>query len=259
MISFNSHIILDKIDSWPDEIVRQIKSNESSLKGFLVEEHRIDKLAREDMSVRYNRPQNIHKDKWTDTIDKIEEILKDYSIVGIHSTKLLETEINDIQQNGLKPLSKEFANQRVEMIYEKGLISTELKNELINKEELVATNRKGKIFVFHCLSTLKDEWGLNKLFGFWGGEALYAYAKNSTELKKIGIPCIVFTSIKIKELDIYPELSKRMLAYYFNDNLYPHDTDSIIEKELKVLRIIKRDEKLFEDLTQIQDWEDEIN
>jgi len=259
MINFDKHIILDKINSWPDEVLEQIKNNESSLKGFFIEEHRIDKLAREDTSVRYNRPQNIHQEKWMSTIDKIEEILKNYSIVGIHCTKLLEPEINEIQQNGLKPLSKEFANQRVEKIYKEGLISKELRNKLINKEELVADNRKGKIFVFHCLSTLRDEWGLNRLFGFWGGEALYAYLKNSKELRKIGIPCIVFTSIRINELDIYPELSKRMLAVYFDDNLYPHDTDSIIEKELRVLRIIKRNEQIFEDLTHIQDWDNEIN
>src|SRR5690606_4814435 len=181
MISFDNHIILDNFDSWPKEVLELVKANESSLKGFFEEEHRINRLARKDMSIRYNKPQNIHQDKWRNTINKIEEILEDYSIVGIHSTKLLDNEIKDILLNGLRPLSKEFAIQRVESVYRKGLISEELREELINKKELVADNRKGKVFVFHCLSTLKDEWGLNKLFGYWGGEALYAYAKNLKE------------------------------------------------------------------------------
>ncbi len=47
-----------------------------------------------------------------------------------------------------------------------------------------------------------------------------------------------------------------MLAFYLDDNYYPHDTDSIIEKELSVRRIIKRDEKLFEELTEIQEWDE---
>ncbi len=259
MIDFNNHLILDKIDSWPEEILELIKTNENSLKGFFEEEHRIDKLATEDLSIRHNRPQNIHQNKWIISLNKIERILQDYSIVGIHATKLLEDEINDIRINGLKPLSKEFANQRIEKAFDTGLISGNLKNELINKNEFDANNRKGKIFVFHCLSTLKNEWGLSKLFGLWGGEAIYTYLKNSKELKKIGIPCIVLTSIKIKELDIYPELSKRMVAYYFDDNYYPHDTDTIIEKDLSVLRIIKRDEKIFEDLTQINNWNEQVN
>ena len=259
MISFDNHIILDKIDSWPEEVLGHIKNNESSLRGFFEEEHRINNLANENILAKYNRPYNIHHNKWTNTIFKIEKILKNYSIVGIHCTKILETEIHDIQQHGLKPLSKEFANQRIEKIYKEGLISNELRNELLNKEELDSDNRKGSISVFHCLSTLKDESGLNKLFGFWGGEAIYSYVKNSEELRKIGIPCIVLTSIRITEFNIYPELSKRMLSYYFDNNLYPHDTDSFIKKELKVLRIIKRDEKIFEDLTHIQTWEDEIH
>jgi hypothetical protein len=171
----------------------------------------------------------------------------------------LDTEIKDIQQNGLRPLNREFANQRVEFVYRQGLISEELRQELIDKEELVDDTRKGKVFVFHCLSTLEDESGLNELFGYWGGEALFSYTKNSKELRKIGIPCIVFTSIKIKEFNIYPELSKRMLASYLNDNYYPHDRDSAIEYKLNVLRIIQRDEKLFQDLTNIQNWDEEIN
>lgn len=258
MIDIENHIILDKVESWPDIVLQLIKDSENELKGFLKEEHRIDKLGRNDLSIRYNRPHNIYSEKWDNTIISLEEILKEYLIVGIHCTKLMDYEISDIISNGLQPLNKDFANQRVEKLYKKGLISQDLKNELENKEELISENRNGKIFVFHCLSTLKDEWGLNRLLGYWGGESLYTYLKNTKELKQIGTSCIVFTSIKIKELDIYPVLSKRMLAFYFDDNYYPHDTDSIIESKLNVIKVIRQEEKIFEDLTNIQDWKEEI-
>jgi hypothetical protein len=258
MIIYENHIILDKIDSWPSRVLDVVKANEDSLKGFLLEEHRIDELSREDLTIRYYRPKNLYFEIWDNTIQEIDEILKKYSIIGFHCTKLLEPEIRDIQLNGLRPLNKDFAYQRIESAFEQGLISERLRNELKSKEELDADNRKGKIFVFHCLTTLKDEWGLNRLLGYWGGESLYGYIKNPQELKNIGIPCIALTSIEIKNLDIYPELSKRMIAYYFDDNYYPHDTDSIFETNLNVLRIIKRDEQLFEDLTNIQNWKDEI-
>lgn len=258
MIDIKNHIILDKLESWPNKVLKLIKDSENELQGFFREEHRIDKLGRNDLSVRYNRPHNIYSEEWNRITTSIEEILKEYLIVGIHCTKLMDYEISDIINNGLRPLNKDFANQRVEKLYKKGLISKDLKNKLENKEELIAKNRNGKIFVFHCLSTLKDESGLNRLLGYWGGESLYAYIKNTKELKQIGTSCIVFTSIKIKELDIYPGLSKRMLAFYFNDNYYPHDTDSIIESKLNVIRIIRKDEKIFEDLTNIQNWEEEL-
>ena len=257
MIINASHIIFDKIESWPKEMLDLIKDNEISLKGFLEEEHRIEKLARKDMSVRYNIPQNIYREKWNIIINEIENILRQHSIIGIHCTKLLDWEINDIELNGLKPLNRKFANQRIEKAFNKRLISKELRDELVDKEEFDADNRKGYIFVFHCLQTLNSESGLNRLLGLWGGESLYAYVKDNQELKHIGTPCIVFASIKINELDIYPGLSKRMTAFYYNNNLFPHDTDSIIKTDLNVLRIIRRDEKVFEDLTHIQRWDDE--
>jgi hypothetical protein len=258
MISFPNHIIFDRKDTWPQEVLDLLDSNKVSIQGFFREEHRIDALARKDMHIRYNRPQNIFKETFDNTIAIIEEALKKYSIVGIHCTKLLDEEINNIKQNGLNPLNKTFANQRIEYVYNQDLISETLRNELINKKELDANNRRGMIWVFHCLSTLKFESGLNRLFGYWGGESLYAYAKHRNELRAIGNSCIVFTTIEIKELDIYPELSKRMTSFYFDDNYFPHDTDSIIRSNLKVLKIIKRNEKIFEKLTNIQDWDDEI-
>jgi len=112
MISFKHHIILDKIDSWPDEILALVTINYSSLKGFLKEEHRIDKSAREDLSIRYNRPHNIHQEKWKNTIYEMERVLKKHLIVGIHCTKLIDYEIADIRQNGLRPLSKDFTIKR---------------------------------------------------------------------------------------------------------------------------------------------------
>lgn len=259
MISFNNHIILDKINSWPEEVLTLLKTNEISLKRFFEEEHRVDKLAEKDIIIRTHRPQNVHQERWKIINNKIEEILKEYNIIGIHCTKLMDYEILDILNNGLRPLNIDFANQRVMSLYKSGLISQELKNELENKEELSDENRKGYIFVFHCLSTLKDESGLNRLFAYWGGESLYAYLNNHKELKEIGTSCIVFTSIKIKELEIYPELSERMIAFYFNGDDYPPDTDSIIKSNLNVLRIIRREEKLFEDLTNINNWKDELS
>ncbi|MGE0560706.1 MAG: hypothetical protein AB7O47_02735 [Flavobacteriales bacterium] len=260
MINIENHIILDKVETWPDKVLNLIENSKKELNNFLQEERRIDKLGEKDILIRLqcNRPQNIYSEEWNRTIKNINKILKGYNIIGIHCTKLMDYEILDILENGLQPLNKIFANQRVERLYKKGLISQATKNELENKDELCCEHRNGYIFVFHCLSTLKDESGLNRLFGYWGGESLYAYLKNPRELKQIGTSCIVFTSIKIKELAIDPELSKRMIASYFDDNYYPHDTDSIIQSKLNVIKVITRKEKLFEDLTNIQNWKDEI-
>lgn len=258
MLQIENHIILDQINSWPKTVLELIENHEQSLKGYLQEEKRIEKIGRTDLKIRYNRPQNPFGVEWVEVADKVDEILQEYKIVGFHCTKLMDYEIKDVIKNGLIPLDKDFANTRINILFDKGFISKELRNKIISKAELSEKIRAGRIFVFHCLSTLKDEWGLNKLFGFWGGESIYQYLKNSTELRQIGIPCIVVTSIKISELDIYPSLSRRMLCIYFDDNLHPHDTDSVIEKKLDVLKVIQRDNMLFSKLTNIESWSDEI-
>jgi len=258
MLEFENHIILDKVDSWPKEILCLIRNEEKALKNYLQEESRIDIIGRTDLSIRYNRPINIYSGKWEEVTESIELSLKEYNIIGIHCTRLMDYEITDILNNGLRPLSKDFANSRIEKLFEKGLISKELRCKLVDKEEYSDENRRGKISVFHCLSTLKDEWGLNRLFGIWGGESVYSEIQNPKELMRIGTSCIVLTSIKIRDFDIYPELSKRMLAIFFDDNYFPHDTDSFLETKLNVLKIIRREDNLFAELTGIQDWHEEI-
>ncbi|ALU75137.1 hypothetical protein AUW17_07620 [Tenacibaculum dicentrarchi] len=258
MINFKNHIIFDNIESWPNEIINIIKNNEKLLKDFLEKKIHIDKLAIEDVMLRYNRPENIYRKEWDIIINKIDDILEQYSIIGIHCTKLLDWEIEDIKQNGLKPLSKTCTKNRIEKAFKQNFLSIKLKDKLINKKEVNDDNRKGKVYVFHCLKNLKDERGLNRLFGLWGGESLYFYIKDNQELKKIGTPCIAFTSIKINELNFNPKLSKRMISIYFNDNYFDHDTDSVIKTDLKVLRIVKRNEKLFEKLTGIENWDNKI-
>jgi len=185
MLKFENHIILDQNKTWPDEVIDLIKNSKKSLENFLKEEKRIDKLGRTDLKIRYNRPHNEYFEIWNEVTNEIENILKEHKIIGIHCTKLMDYEITDVLENGLKPLSRDFANERIKKLYEKGLISTELKNKIHNKAELNAENRKGKICVFHCLSTLKDEWGLNRLFGLWGGESIYSYLDQTKELKNI--------------------------------------------------------------------------
>jgi len=256
-MKFKNHIILDQIDTWPEEFLEVVEKRKKDLKGFLEERSRIDKLAREDISLRYNRPKNAYSETWSKSIAILDTILKKYEIIGFHCTRLTEEEILNVLENGLQPLKKDFAVSRIEKVFNNSLISKELRDEIIEKEELTADNRTGMVYVFHCTSTLREESGLNKLFGFWGGEAIYMYLKNSRELKTIGKSCIVLASINIQDLSIFFELSERMIKFYF-DNSYDPDTDTSLKSNVKVIKVIKREEPIFEDLTGIQNWKEKI-
>jgi len=259
MLQIGNHIILDQLSSWPKNILQLIEKQEYSLRCYLQEEKRIDNLCRTDLKIRYNRPQNPFGEIWIEVVDTIEAVLQDFKIVGFHCTRLMDYEIKNVIENGLIPLDINFANNRINTLFDNGLISEELRNQIIDKAELSEDIRAGKIFTFHCLSTLKEECSFNKLFGLWGGESIYQYLKDSKELSQIGIPCIVLASIKIAELDIYPILSRRMLCIYFHDNYHPHDNVSVFEKKLNVLKVIQRDNKLFNKLTNIESWSEKID
>lgn len=254
-LSFRNHIILDKLDSWPKKILEVISEFKNELDGYLNEEHRMDKLAEEVLEYRHRKPENIYKTIWNDATEVIERELKNTNFIGFHCSRLLDFEMNNITTHGLRPLDLEFSNSRIKKIYSLGLIKEEFKNKLLNKVEFSASNRAGNTCFFHSTSTLKDEWGLIRLFKSWGGEAMYLNFEEKTELQKLGMPCIVIASIKREQLTEHFQLSERMICIRLNNNYRPNDFDSFLKTEkVKVLRIVTRNEPLFDELTNIKHW-----
>lgn len=256
VLSFEDHIILDQIFTWPKKIVELISNSKVDLQNYLIEARRIDKLAREIVEYRWNRPQNKYATKWNNLVNLIEFELQEAKIIGFHCSRLMDFEILDIIENGIEPLSLEFSNSRIRKLYKNSLISEELRDNLIDKKELSAENRVGHTFFFHCTSTLKDEMGLCRLFKSWGGEAIYLNNEKNTALQEIGIPSIVVASLERLELDEYPCLSERMICILLNDNYHPHDFDTWLNniEPTDVISVITRNDELFEILTNIKDW-----
>lgn len=258
---FDRHLIIDQISTWPSEIVNLIESARNDLLNNLKEEARIDNLAIKNVEYRYNRPFNKYKESWCKVVELIENELKETKIIGFHCTRLMDYEISDIIENGLRPLDPNFSNSRIETLFDNMLITYEFKNKLIDKGELSAKYRTNRTFFFHCISTLTDEFGLCRLFKSWGGEAMYFNNENGTALQEIGIPCIVVASINRTELNEWPSLSERMICIYLDNDYHPHDFDSwmINKNRTEVLTVIKRENKLFEQLTNIKNWRTIIN
>lgn len=258
MLDFEDHIILDHIASWPKELVCLIEGSKEELQNFLKEKRRIDTLARDNIKYRVHRPYNEYTNEWNSILDATDLLLVNKKIICFHCTRLMAFEINDIINNGLVPLNSDFSNQRINILYDKGIIPKDLREKLINKEEFSVDNREGNICFFHCLSTLRNEGGLHRLFKSWGGEAIYLGFEHNTKLQKIGIPCIVIGSLNIQDLDVYPSLSKRIVCIYLKDSYYPFDFDSFIRKRVKVLEIIKRNDERFNYHTNIENWDEKI-
>jgi hypothetical protein len=251
-LHIDKHIVLDQIQTWPQNILDLIQRNEIYLKEFLSYEKK--KRQEKDFKKRIKLSPNKNKELWDSTLNEISEELKGQNIVGIHCTKLMDYEITEVQEVGLLPLNKEHAIKRVEKLYRKGFISKKLKDEITNKSELEDSNRVGAVYVFHDTKTLKNEYGLRKLFCFWGGEAIFQYLKNPKPLFFLGIPCIVVVSINSNDIDLSC-FAETMLCIYFKNGYKRLSMESAIDRKLKVLEVIQRDSKLFNTLTDFDSWD----
>ena len=254
MLKYTNHIIVDDVSSWPSSVLTLIDQSKVELEKYLPEANRLRKLHQRDLSKRFKNPIIPYREAWYNTIIQIEDILENEKIIALHCTKLLDYEIKQIHVNGLVPLSPGFATTKIKTAFKKGFISSKLKNQLINKPELSEDERINKIFVFFCLSTLKDKMGLYKLFNYWGGEAIYSYMNDKSELKAIGKPCIIICSVNISDLEIIPSLGEHMLHVQFNTDRYP-EPESSFNNTIEVLDIIEKDDEIFNSLTNFDKWE----
>lgn len=251
---FNNHIIIDQFSTWPEVIYNLIDTSKKELINYISEKKRIENIRN-----RASRPRNEYEDKWISVVDSINSYLDKSKIVGFHCSRLMNDEIEEVLTNGLTPLNCDFANMRIKKVYEKGLIPIDLMNSLLNKEELSEENRTGSIHFIHNTMTLRNEMCLNLLFKLWGGEAIYSGFEENKYLQGIGIPCIIVASIEYHDLIDF-NLIERMLSIYLGDSYYySHEFDSWINKKVNVLSIITRNNKLFNSLTNIDDWDEKIN
>jgi len=256
-----NNIILDIVESWPPEIKLLIEHNEDLLHKYLDMEREIDQRAQEDVMLRVIRPHNKYEFDWSRIILEIEKILNVNKFVGFHCTKLTANEIENISSNGLKPLNSEMLNSRISELYENGMISKIASEHLKRNNRSSESNREGKTFFFHGANTLKDEFGLYRLFRLWGGEALFFNNEQNpniyAELLHVGKPCIVLGSLNYEDVKAYPSLAYCFITVFLNKgNLdgINYDFDSCVKKDVKALCIINNEDVLFEQLTNFSSW-----
>jgi hypothetical protein len=140
-----------------------------------------------------------------------------------------------------------------------GLISLDLKNKLLNKEEFIEeSNRKGNVHLTHHTEALRQEGGFYNLFQLWGGEAMFTDFEDNKCLKKIGTPCIIIADVEYQDLNVL-YISQRLISYYVGySHFYNYKFDSEIPHKVEVVAIIEKDNKLFNQLTNCNNWDKKI-
>ncbi|MBK7697811.1 MAG: hypothetical protein IPJ39_03355 [Saprospiraceae bacterium] len=88
-----NEIIINEIDSYPEDLIKLLKSCEKDLSRYLKEEQRICNLHQDPNPVI-----NKYKANWNLSIGKIEKVLIENRFVGFHCSRLTDKEIGIISK-----------------------------------------------------------------------------------------------------------------------------------------------------------------
>jgi hypothetical protein len=89
------------------------------------ERQRIDRLGWTDVQTRIRPPPNPYRSDYEALVERTKQLLTDHRLVGYHCTRLTATEVESVRTHGLRPLSAEFALQRLQVRLEAGELSRE--------------------------------------------------------------------------------------------------------------------------------------
>lgn len=260
----NDNIItLNLIETWPKELITLLGMNNDLIINYIRREDEINKLSREDVFLRTNRPGNAWKISFEKFKNTLTLNLQQRQFRSFHCTRITKFEINDILQNGLKPLYVDFQYKRIQRIINDGLLDKRIGEIIFDKGQIDIENRENLTFFFHSTETLKDEDCLHRLFRSWGGEAFYHLVEDIPEvfckINQIGIPCIVEFTVDYEICNFW-DLELRIINYWLNPNGYDIDFDNwVSNKVLPTLRIIQFNDDEFEKLTEFRSWKNKIN
>lgn len=185
-------IILDDQSTWPSEVVDYLNKN-----------HKIFYLGSLYFEGELNKPFDVKRHD--ETHNNLRSKLLPFNLKGYHCTKLTESEISIINDNGMKLQNLDSLVMRIDRLLEDGKITLEIANKLKAENEASHENRSNMLyFIFFQHPKEAGESQIVRFFSCWGGEALYVKHEHDPItgiiLKKLGVPCIIEADIPISSL-----------------------------------------------------------
>jgi hypothetical protein len=193
-------------------------------------------------------------------------ILRKYSLIGYHCTKLTASEIENVRVNGMLLQNSMSLNNRIERLKESGLITAKVTQLLKNKNQADDFNRANMLWFCFFEPFMAGRSGIERFFRYWGGEALYNSHEDcpntSNVLLDIGIPCIIKAKVPIASLkgSYYPD-SSMIRAFLLERG---HQLENPIEHEgfstknipsQNIIEIIEYPSDYFIKLTKCNEWD----
>lgn len=140
----------------------------------------------------------------SDTEDDFRALLSGWLVRAFHATRLLDHEVQMIRAQGLRPLSSELVEERINAAFDHSCISEEERVQL-HASHVCASGeeqgRVGEISLFFPERQLADQApGFVKLLTWWGGEAISKSSRAQSlpeRLKRLGKPSVVVANIDL--------------------------------------------------------------
>ncbi len=261
---------IEVIETWPPDFIQSAIQNRDLILSYQHEQQRIDHLCRDDVMARIHPPDNEYEISYNELSNRLDESLTQHRIVGYHCTRLAQEEIEEIKLSGLRVLSPELVQKKLDL-YVEGVRPSHfasLKSNQAIREHLENQHghRIGMTWFCPNRSTLKDSGAVYHLFKYWGGEAVYGGYENdqntATILGNIGIPAIVKCAIPFPCAEPkYPKFAARFLSQFVANNIkHPEPSPGFDLRtkmdvpESQILEIITFSNPRFENLTGCSTW-----
>lgn len=252
-----NHIVIDIKETWTKEMLDILDNNKNDLSDYYRIEQELARKSIYNDNFMFN---NIGNDKeiiFNEVCLKLRDELFNKRIIGFHCSRLTDEEISNIKTDGLKPLTSNLIEEKLDILVRTGLISKKEYDYLLENNVSSHKNRSGMVMNFFSIDTLKDCGGLSRLFRAWGGESIYYNNENILEWRKllfrIGKPVIILCSLKYNDINAFTDIEKLIIQYYIQEKVY--DTTNISRIVVDVKKIITVEEDLFEYLTNYSVWE----
>ena len=204
--------------------------------------------------------------KYDQLIYDFRSILKKYSLIGYHCTKLTRNEVDEILKNGLTLQNLESLKKRISKLKENKIISEDIANKLTSTNQANQKNRTNMLWFCFFLPYLGGQFGIERFFRSWGGEALYnsheGLPNTGEKLLEIGIPCVIKAIVPMSALHDSFLPNGAIIRTYLKDK--GHGISNSLEHEgysrqpipsENILEIAEYPSRSFSALTKCDEWE----
>jgi hypothetical protein len=197
---------------------------------------------------------------------KILQLVQSTTLRGWHCTRLTDQEVKYIMSHGMQPPNLQVLCERIRRLEADGVLSNEIAERLVAENQADDDNRRGMIWFCFFEPRLADQWGIERFFRCWGGEALYNSHEDDpitgNALRIIGRPCLIEADVPFSSFGPYTYLGDKVIRRYLITHSFDTGEDCDLEDRTSdripaanIVRVVSHDEPEFANLTGCDLWD----